>query len=353
MRTPTLVLCAALVAAGVPIALRAQQADTTAEAAKKAEPKKKPVPKVAKPPATPAKVLFGAAKTPAPLAAKSIGFYAKGCLAGGTALPIDGPAWQAMRLSRNRNWGHPELVKLVEKLAVDAKAGDSWPGLLVGDLSQPRGGPMLSGHASHQVGLDADIWLTPMPDRRLTEKEREEISATSMLAADKISVDPSIWKPEHVRLIKRAASYKAVERIFVHPAIKKALCEATAKDTDREWLSKVRPMWGHHYHFHIRIVCPAGSTNCEHQPAPASEDGCGAEVDRWIALMKRPEKPAGPPEPPKPGITIDQLPGECKAVLASGGGPSSDTTAVSDQKAPDKPVEKAKAPVPKKSAEKK
>ena len=157
-----------------------------------------------------------------------------------------------------------------------------------------------------------------MPNRRLTEKEREDLSATSMLAADKVSVDHEIWKPEHVRLIKRAASYKSVERIFVHPAIKKALCEDTAKDTDRAWLSKVRPMWGHYYHFHVRIVCPPGSTNCEHQPAPASEDGCGAEVDRWIALIKRPEKPAGPPAPPKPGISLDQLPGECKAVLASG-----------------------------------
>ena len=122
------------------------------------------------------------------------------------ALPIDGPAWQAMRLSRNRNWGHPELVALVEKLAVEAKQHDGWPGLLVGDLSQPRGGPMLTGHASHQVGLDADIWLTPMPDRRLSEKEREDLSATSMLADDKVSVDPKIWTDAHVRLIKRAAS---------------------------------------------------------------------------------------------------------------------------------------------------
>ncbi|MET0923383.1 MAG: penicillin-insensitive murein endopeptidase, partial [Xanthobacteraceae bacterium] len=150
-----------------------------------------PLPPLAKPddPATPAKQLFGRKTGPAPLQARTIGFYAKGCLAGGMALPINGKTWQVMRLSRNRNWGHPELVKLVEKLAVDAKAGDGWPGLLVGDLSQPRGGPMLTGHASHQVGLDADIWLTPMPDRRLTEKEREDLSATSMLAADKISVD--------------------------------------------------------------------------------------------------------------------------------------------------------------------
>ena len=183
-----------------------QAAPKAIEVAAKTAVKKKVKKKVAQPSGPPAKQLFGAAKGPAAMAARSIGFYAKGCLAGAAALPIDGVAWQAMRLSRNRNWGHPELVALVEKLAVEARQHDGWPGLLVGDLSQPRGGPMLTGHASHQVGLDADIWLTPMPDRRLSEKEREDLSATSMLADDKVSVDPKIWTDAHVRLIKRAAS---------------------------------------------------------------------------------------------------------------------------------------------------
>jgi penicillin-insensitive murein DD-endopeptidase len=265
----------------------------------------------------PAKELFGAATTPAPLAARSIGFYAKGCLAGATALPIDGPAWQAMRLSRNRYWGHPELVAAVERLALDAKSQDGWPGLLVGDLSQPRGGPMMSGHASHQVGLDADIWLTPMPHRRLTGTEREDTSALSMLAADMVSVDPRNWTPTHVKLLKRAASYAAVERIFVHPAIKKALCEATANDADRKWLSKVRPMWGHNDHFHMRIFCPGSSTNCEAQPAPADEDGCGKELTRWLDLVREPPK-VGTPGSAKPGLTLDQLPADCRVVLATG-----------------------------------
>jgi penicillin-insensitive murein DD-endopeptidase len=302
---------------------RAAQADT-AKAAKtsKAAAKKAPS-KAAKAKPTPAKELFGAVKTPAPLAARSIGFYAKGCLAGAAPLPVDGPAWQAMRLSRNRNWGHPDLIALVEKFAADAKAKDGWPGLLVGDISQPRGGPMLTGHASHQVGLDADVWFTPMPDRRLSEKEREELSATSMLAEDRVSVNPQVWTEAHVRLLKRAASYPQVERVLVHPAIKKAVCEASKDEKDRAWLSKVRPYWGHYYHFHIRIACPRGSAGCEHQPSVGSEDGCGAELTRWLKLVKpppvaaAPAKPA-PPAPEKRPITLDQLPAECRAILASG-----------------------------------
>ncbi len=321
------VCCALALLAGVPAVLLAQDGGPAPKpltvAAKKPVPSKKKVAKAKKPTGPPARDLFGAAKTPAPLAARSIGFYAKGCLAGAAALPVDGVAWQAMRLSRNRNWGHPDLITLVERLAVDARKYDGWPGLLVGDISQPRGGPMLSGHASHQVGLDADIWLTPMPDRRLTPQEREDLSATSMLAEDKVSVDPKIWTDAHVRLLKRAASYPVVERIFVHPAIKKALCEATANESDRGWLHKIRAYWGHYYHFHVRIACPKGSTNCEAQPPLPNDDGCGKDLTNWLALVKpKPPSPKPPvvaaPAPPKPGITLDQLPAECRAVLASG-----------------------------------
>ena len=338
--------CALALAAGVPFALWAQDGGQGPTAAVQQVAAKKPVKKkvAAKPAGPPAKELFGAAKTPAPLQARAIGFYAKGCLAGAAALPVDGAAWQAMRLSRNRTWGHPALVATVEKLAVDARDHDGWPGLLVGDLSQPRGGPMLTGHASHQVGLDADIWLTPMPGRRLTEKEREDLSATSMLAEDKISVDPKVWTEAHARLLKRAASYARVERIFVHPAIKKALCDWAPKEGDRGWLHKVRAYWGHYYHFHVRIACPQDSANCEAQPPLPSDDGCGKELANWLALVKpkppaaKPDKPAIP-APPKPGLTLDQLPAECRAVLASG----------PDGKIPAPPVA-AKTPAPAKMA---
>ena len=321
----TSILCALTLTAGAPVVILAQDGGESARpilvAAKKAVPKKK---KVVKPSGPPAKELFGVVKSPAPMAARAIGFYAKGCLAGAKALPIDGPAWQAMRLSRNRNWGHPDLIAVLEKLAVEAREHDGWPGLLVGDISQPRGGPMLSGHASHQVGLDADIWFTPMPERRLTAHEREDMSAVSMVAADGVSVDSSQWTEAHVRVLKRAASYARVERIFVHPAIKKAVCETAPKEGDRAWVHKIRAYWGHHDHFHVRIACPSGSADCQHQPPLPADDGCGKELTNWLALVKpKPQPPTPPvvvakPAPPKPSLTLDQLPAECRSVLASG-----------------------------------
>lgn len=272
------------------------------------------------PPAIPAKTLFGAATTPSPLAARAIGGYAKGCLAGAQALAIDGPAWQAMRLSRNRNWGHPQLISLLERFAKEVQEKDGWPGLLIGDISQPRGGPMLTGHSSHQLGLDADVWFTPMPARRLTKSERENLSATSMLAADNLSVNPKVWGEGQVKIIRRVASYQEVERVLVHPAIKKALCEAAG--SDRSWLNKVRPIWGHYYHFHIRMGCPAGSVGCVRQAPPPSDDGCGKELDDWYKLLTAPPppKPTVPvkPPPPKPPLTMADLPADCRTVLESG-----------------------------------
>lgn len=257
-----------------------------------------------------AKDLFGAEVEPAPLAARSIGSYARGCLAGAVALPVDGPAWQVMRLTRNRNWGHPNLIAFLERFAGDARAG-GWPGLLVGDMAQPRGGPMTTGHASHQIGLDADIWLTPMPDRTLTGDERETMSAVSMLKPGTREIDPDRWSESRVTLIRQAASDDAVARIFVNPAIKKALCDGTPA-ADRPWLHKVRPWYGHDFHFHVRLACPPGVDDCKDQDAPPPGDGCGADLAWWLG--PEPWKPS-PPSPPKPPMTLADLPTACSQVL--------------------------------------
>jgi penicillin-insensitive murein endopeptidase len=276
----------------------------------------KPLPPLANPndPNNPAKELFGRKTEPAHLQSEAIGFYAKGCLAGGEALPINGPTWQVMRLSRNRNWGHPSLVQYIERLSQrGAKVG--WRGLLVGDMAQPRGGPMITGHASHQVGLDADIWLRPMPDHVLTRQEREEESATMVVADSRKDVDPTVWTPAHAAIIKAAAEDPLVERIFVNAAIKKKLCEGAG--SDRAWLQKVRPYWEHDYHFHVRLKCPDDSPTCKHQdPVPAG-DGCGKDLDWWFTDAVLHPKPSPEPEKPRPPIKMADLPPACRQVLGA------------------------------------
>jgi penicillin-insensitive murein endopeptidase len=276
----------------------------------------KPLPPLANPndPKLGAKELFGRKVLPAAMPARVVGFYARGCIAGAEALPINGPSWQVMRLSRNRNWGHPDLVKLVERLAARARKDAGWHGILVGDMSQPRGGPMLTGHASHQAGLDADIWLTPMPNRQLSRNEREEMSAVMMVRSDRLDIDPGAWTPTHLNVIRAAAQEPAVQRIFVNAAIKKALCREAKGD--RSWLHKVRPMYGHDYHFHIRIKCPPGAGECESQPDPGTSEGCSAgDLAFWFKdSIIHPKPPKEPPKP-RPPMTLAQLPPACKAVL--------------------------------------
>jgi penicillin-insensitive murein endopeptidase len=278
----------------------------------------RPLPPLANPndPKLAAKELFGRKLLPAAMPTHVIGFYAKGCIAGAEALPINGDTWQVLRLSRNRFWGQPDLIALLKRLATKARRDAGWPGILIGDMSQPRGGPMITGHASHQIGLDADIWLTPMPNYRLSRNEREEMSATMMVREDRLDIDPKVWKPGHLAVIRDAALEPSVERIFVNAAIKKALCrEATG---DRSWLSKIRPMYGHDYHFHIRIKCPPGNGECESQPAPAAEEGCSAaDLAYWFKDSVLHPKPPKEPPKPRPPVTLAQLPAACKTVLSA------------------------------------
>lgn len=257
----------------------------------------------------PAKELFGAVKEPAELPPRVHGFYAKGCLAGADPLPADGPAWQVMRPSRNRAWGHPAMIAFLEKFAHTAQRATGWPGLLFGDIAQPRGGPMKTGHASHQIGLDADVWLTPMPNRTLSAQEREDMAAADMVRDDKLDVSQN-WSKAQFALVRAAASQPQVERIFVNAAIKKALCREA--NGDRSWLHRVRPMYGHNWHMHIRIACPAGETECQPQDPVPPGDGCGKELDWWFTDAVLHPRPGGKPKPP---LQMSALPAACRAVL--------------------------------------
>ena len=284
-----------------------------------------------------AKTLFGKVSGPVSAEARSIGFYTRGCLAGGRQLAVNGPEWQVMRLSRNRNWGMPQLVGYIETLAHDARVMDGWPGLLVGDMSQPRGGPMLSGHTSHHVGLDVDIWFDPMPNRTLTAEERETIGAASYIKpGTNVELEESKWTEAHSRLIRRAASYPEVERIFVNAGIKKELCAWAGRD--RAWLRKVRPWYLHDDHLHVRLHCPPGMRDCQPQDPTGTDDGCGDNLAWWLSPERY--KPVEGPIRYAPEMTLADLPGACTAVLT--GGP--DGLTADDLKAPPPPLPRLRPP---------
>src|ERR1700761_2549400 len=85
--------------------------------------------------------------------------------------------------------------------------------------------------------------------------------------------------PKVARMIELAAEDARVERLFLNPLLKRALCERTTGD--RRWLQKVRPWWGHDDHFHVRLACPADSPECVPQPPLPPGDGCDA-LGWWL-----------------------------------------------------------------------
>lgn len=269
--------------------------------------------------------LLGAKTEPSQQAPMPIGSYAKGCGAGLVELPETGPTWQAMRLSRNRNFGHPEMIAFLMDLSRTARE-IGWAGLYIGDISQPRGGPMTSGHASHQIGLDADIWQLPPKRLNLSRAEREKISSIPVRSADQRSVTNN-WTKRHQAVMKAAALDPRVDRIFVAAAVKIEMCK-TATKADTKWLQKIRPIAGHDTHFHVRLKCPKGARLCETQKPSVSElskggNGCDETLNWWVTDYLNPPKPAKPPKDPPPRkrhpreYTMADLPKQCLDVLAS------------------------------------
>lgn len=238
--------------------------------------------------------------------AQSIGGYSNGCIIGAEPLALKGEGYQVIRYARNRYYGHPQLLSYLQNLGKKAKQA-GLPPMLIGDMGMPAGGRFSSGHASHQTGLDADIWLRfgPMDDKTAAKPDGLGLLVVNP-GAQNVN---SNWQPQHQTLIKLAAQDPRVDRIFVNPAIKVKLCQTAGQD--RDWLRKIRPWYAHDSHFHVRLTCPADAASCENQaPIPAG-DGCGDELYSWF-------EPAQPSSTPK-NKTLPQPPVQCQMILSSQG----------------------------------
>jgi penicillin-insensitive murein endopeptidase len=234
-----------------------------------------------------------------------IGSTGLGCIGGAVALPSEGPGWQNVRVSRNRHWGSPELVRFIEGFAGLAQR-QGFPALWIGDMGQPRGGPMPYGHASHQVGLDVDIWLDLTPKPPSLPSARETIDVPSLVLPDESAVDPARFTPAHASLIRLAASQPGVDRIFVNHGIKRSLCRMFP---GADWLRRVRPWRGHDSHMHIRLRCPVGQSDCRDQPPVPVGDGCDASLAWWLSEDARRPAPRTPGPPPR-------MPAMCAGVFS-------------------------------------
>ena len=216
-------------------------------------------------------------RQPAPGVPEVVGSYANGCLVGGAELSASGPGYQSIRRYRQRFFGHPRLIAFIERFGQSIKSS-GFDDILVGDLSQIRGGPLPFGHRSHQLGLDADLWFTaPQGSDRKDDK-----NFPSLVNVHTETIDRDVWSERISNTLRLAAEDKDVARIFVHWVIKHELCKSV--DKDRSWLRKVRPWWGHSRHFHVRLHCPKDSAACISQATIPEGDGCGKE--HWFSAAQ-------------------------------------------------------------------
>ena len=276
------------------------------------DPKKNPI----------ANRIFSNLKEPTKTSASAIGSYAKGCLAGAESLPFNGPNWQVLHPHRNRNWGHPETIELVKR--VSKAANDlGWAGLFIGDISQARGGPTPYGHKSHQMGLDVDIWLTQPKKMGLTNDELKAVEPISVRSRDHRRTN-SNWTDDDMEILKFVALDKVVDRVFITAPAKISMCERATGN--RKWLQKVRPLGGHHQHFHIRLHCPPSSSHSTPQRPTVpnisqSSDGCDHTLNWWVTKALEPYKPPSKPQKkPKPKknaltFTMEDLPTQCLSII--------------------------------------
>ncbi len=253
-------------------------------------------------------------KGPSSGPAQAIGKYKAGCLQGGERLPLDGPGYLVVRPQRKRNFGHPNLVSFIKRFG--AQVNEAGLGVLpISDLGQARGGPTPSGHASHQIGLDVDIWFSQprksLRKRKLSRAQRNKIWPVAVVSM-KAKGPTKHWSPRVLKLLRFAATDKRVARIFINPLIKAEACKA--EKGDRTWLRKLRPWWGHAAHFHVRLNCPKGSPNCRPQGTIAEGDGCKG-LSWWTDPKIQAARKKGRAKYRKHVRKMPTLPKQCTKVL--------------------------------------
>ena len=248
-------------------------------------------------------------RTPAPGPARIIGAGDAGCIAGAVRLPDTAPGLQTIRISRSTFWGHPAIIASLQNLALRAHAA-GLPDLYMNDISDPRGGPIAGLHASHQRGIDADIWLDVAgPHPVLPLEARERMEPPSLVRPDGKGIEPRLWREEHATLIRLAATQPGIDRVLVNAAIKRQLCLSATGD--RSWLQRVRPWFDHASHMHLHYACPAGQPECVDQAPVPPGDGCDATLQWWFDRLDAPPKPPAPMTAPKPIV----LPPACRAIM--------------------------------------
>jgi len=206
---------------------------------------------------------------------QAIGFYSKGELKFADKMASESTHHIKLFLPRNRGFGTLMLINIAMEassiLNANFPAGER---VQFGDMSNKDGG-FLSGHNSHQNGLDVDVSYMRMDYR---EQDQFDIDGFDENFVIKNILSPNFDMERNLFIFKSLVSTNKVNRIFVDQVIKNAICEHVIKigqrELYRETLRRLRHWPNHLNHFHLRLVCPSDSSKCEEQTPPPDGDGC-------------------------------------------------------------------------------
>jgi penicillin-insensitive murein DD-endopeptidase len=204
-----------------------------------------------------------------------VGFYTNGKIIGAAAIPLEGLGLLKLFQPRNRHYASTDLISLLLWTAETISAG--FPGgerMQIGDSSAENGGP-ISGHASHQNGLDVDIAYFRLDHR---EQDPQAVDGFQESFVKEGQVTENFDTIRNWETIKLVVSTGRVNRIFVDAAIKKAMClhaESLGEAAEKtETLRRLRVWPQHDDHFHLRLTCPTRSPECVPQEEPPAGSGC-------------------------------------------------------------------------------
>jgi penicillin-insensitive murein endopeptidase len=205
-------------------------------------------------------------------AGQAIGFYSNGRLHAASSLAMDGPGYMHFNVERNRHYGTAGLITLLESAAAEIREKrPEGERLQIGDIAAEHGG-VVSGHVSHQNGLDADLIYFRLD-------HLEAWASGDHFVTPKGTLSDNFDTERNFELIHILVASGRVNRIFMDPVIKKGFCSYAAAhggiNSAADTLRRMSPYPNHQDHMHVRLTCPPTSPQCQAQtPEVPAGDGC-------------------------------------------------------------------------------
>lgn len=203
------------------------------------------------------------------------GFYSNGSLMNPNELPLEGFGFVKLFRPRNRGFGTFDLITLLQETSAQLQLlHPSRDRVQVGDASQEIGG-RISGHVSHQNGLDVDVAFLRV-DQTEQDPERTDGFRESFVQKGRLTVNFDLRRNwDYAKILVGTGR---VQRLFVGDVIKKEMCKYVRSigelDSNYETMKRIRVTSGHTDHYHIRMTCPQNSPGCRSQEEVPASDGC-------------------------------------------------------------------------------